>query len=42
MHASAFHIIYWKVNALEPGEVANDEDDIRAECYISINKLLNF
>lgn len=39
MHSSAFHIIYWKVsNTTE----AQNEDNVTAECYVSINKLLNF
>jgi hypothetical protein len=38
MHSSAFHIIYWKVsNAAETAE-----NNVTAECYVSINKLLNF
>jgi hypothetical protein len=39
MHSSAFHIIYWKVSNLNE---AQNEDNVTAECYVSINKLLNF
>jgi hypothetical protein len=38
MHSSAFHIIYWKVS----GSAETTEDNVTAECYVSINKLLNF
>ncbi len=38
MHSSAFHIIYWKL----PNAAQTTEDNVTAECYVSINKLLNF
>ena len=38
MHSSAFHIIYWKL----PNTTETTEDNVTAECYVSINKLLNF
>jgi len=37
MHSSAFHIIYWKLSGAQ-----TTEDNVTAECYVSINKLLNF
>ena len=38
MQSSAFNIIYWKVsNAAETAK-----DNVTAECYVSINKLLGF
>jgi hypothetical protein len=38
MHSSAFHIIYWKL----PNSAETTEEDVTAECYVCINKLLNF